>query len=78
MRHPAWGSSPSLSTRRRGYDAVRRIAETLGCPVTALTQVAHLETYPNETAELVRLWFKIEDPAVRRRVLAEVRMAAGD
>ena len=40
-------------------------------------ETAHLETYPDETAELVRLWFKIEDPAVHRRVLAEVRMAAG-
>jgi hypothetical protein len=40
-----------------------------------LTQAAHLETYPEETAELVRLWFKIEDPAVRRALLAEVRKA---
>ena len=77
MRHPAWGSPTSLSTRQRGHEAVRRIAETLGCSVVTLRQAAHLETYPDETAELVRLWFKIEDPAVRRRVLAEVRMAAG-
>ena len=77
MRHPAWGSPASLSSRQRGHDAVRRIAKTLGCSVMTLTQAARLETYPDETAELVRLWFKIEDPAVRRRVLAEVRMAAG-
>ncbi|MGU3668429.1 hypothetical protein ACLBX9_29970 [Methylobacterium sp. A49B] len=36
-------------------------------------EAAHLETYPDETAELVRLWFKIEDPAARRALLAQVR-----
>ena len=77
MRHPAWEPLASSISRQHGHDAVRRIAETLGCSVVTLTQAACLETYPDETAELVRLWFKIEDPAVRRRVLAEVRMAAG-
>lgn len=76
MRHPAWGSVASTSRRQRGHDAVRRIATSLGCPVETLTRAAHLESYPNEMAELVRLWFKIEDPAVRQALLAEVRKVA--
>lgn len=76
MRHLAWGSAASTSRRQRGDDAVRRIATSLGCPVETLTRAAHLESYPDEVAELVRLWFKIEDPAVRQAVLAEVRKAA--
>lgn len=76
MRHPAWGASAGTSSRQRARDALRRIAETLRCPVETLMQTAHQEAYPDETAELVRLWFKIEDPAVRRAVLAEVRKAA--
>ena len=55
---------------------MRRIAETLGCPIEVLTQTAHLEAYPDETAELIRLWFKIEDRAARRALLAEVRKAS--
>lgn len=76
MRHPAWGSSAASSSRQRALNALQRIAETLRCPVETLTQTAHLETYPDETAELVRVWFKIEDPAVRRALLAEVRKVA--
>ena len=75
MRHPAWGSSAASSSRQRARDALRRIAETLQCSVETLAQTAHLETYPDEEAELIRLWFKIEDPAVRRALLAEVRKA---
>jgi D-serine deaminase-like pyridoxal phosphate-dependent protein len=76
MRHPAWGSSTPTNRRQRGLAAVRRIAATLDCPVETLMQAAHLEAYPDDTAELVRLWFKIKDPAARSAVLAEVRRAA--
>lgn len=76
MRHPAWGLSASADSRQRARDAVRRIADTLGCPVETLMQAAHLDAYLDETAELIRLWFKIEDPAVRRVLLSEVRKAA--
>lgn len=76
MRHPAWEFPAATSSRQRARDALRRIAETLRCPIETLTQTAHLETYPDETAELVRPWFKIEDPAVRRAILAEMRKAA--
>lgn len=76
MHHPTWQTSGVGSRRNRGRDALQRIARSLECPVETLMQAAHLETFPDETAELVRLWFKIEDPAVRRALLAEVRRAA--
>lgn len=76
MHHPAWQTSGSGSWRNRGRDALQCIAVTLGCPAERLMRSAYLETYPDETAELVRLWFKIEDPTVRRTLLAEVRKAS--
>ena len=73
MHHPAWASPIGRIDRDRGRNALRRIAGTLGIPEEALLREARSECYPDDAAELVRLWFKVEDPAVRRTILDQVR-----
>ncbi|TXN04203.1 hypothetical protein FV242_08285 [Methylobacterium sp. WL64] len=78
MRHPAWPTSIGASRRDPNRDALQRIADTLKCPVETLLKSAHSEVYPDETAELVRLWFKIQDATARRTILEQLRAAAGE
>ena len=78
MRHPAHQSPVDSSQHDRGRKVIQRIADTLGCPVETLLKAARSEVYPNETAELIRLWFKIQDAAARQVLLEQIRKVAGE
>lgn len=76
---PIDGQTPGSTTeQKRARLALDRIAASLNCSSDYLMQMAHAETYPDENSELVRLWFKIQDPTVRRNLLIQIRDAAGE
>ncbi|TXN71482.1 hypothetical protein [Methylobacterium sp. WL6] len=76
MHHPAWASPIGARKRSRAQDALRRIAQSLDVPVEVLMQNAQSEFYPDATAEMVRLWFKIWSQEGRDVVLKVIREIA--
>ncbi len=76
MLYPAWPLMSDGRSRDRNRAILQRIAHTLGCSPQTLLREADKEAYPDEAAELVRLWFKIKDPTVRQTLLLQVQKAA--
>lgn len=52
---------------------LQRIADALGSSPAVFIDPAQEPGPPDETAELLRLWTRIDDPARRRRALAVIR-----
>ncbi len=78
MDHLASPPSEAASRRDRNRQALQRIADTLGCPVSALLSEGRPMSFPDQTAELVRLWFSLNNPKKRQAVLDAVRKAAAE
>ena len=76
MLHPSWTSPIGAGKRSKAQDALQRIAQSLDVPVEVLMRHAKSEEYPDPTAELVRLWFKIESWEGRKAVLRVIHEAA--
>lgn len=71
------GMSASSNGRQDRFRShLQRIADALGTTPEALIEGAKDETYGDDTAELVRLWFKITDADHRRLILEQVRKLA--
>jgi hypothetical protein len=78
MRHPVRHSHAGSNPHDHSRKVIERIADTLRCPIETLLETAHSEAYPDETAELIRLWFKIQDDTTRKALLDQIRVAAGE
>jgi hypothetical protein len=76
MHHPAWASPIGARKHSRAQDALQRIAQSLDVPVKVLMRHAQSEVYPDTTAEMVRVWFKIQSQEGRDAVLSVIREIA--
>lgn len=74
MERDAGGSAPA-NRRARTEATLERVADALGQPVETFTAGA-ADQLADDGAELVRLWFRIECVADRRRVLELARSLA--
>ena len=63
-------------SRTRNRTLVQNVADALGVPIEALSASGHPESQLDQTAELLRLWLKIQSPEKRRDLLFKVRQIA--